>query len=142
MPDPETILVLRLPSSLDQLPLIDSEVERVAREMGFGDDACADVGICVTEAAVNAILHAHHEQPELIVEIRLERFEDALRISIRDHGRGFDPDSLADPTLPENVLKSSGRGVHLIRALMDNVEIRRFADGMQLLMVKKRSPRA
>jgi serine/threonine-protein kinase RsbW len=142
MPDPETIRVLRIPSLLNQLPLIDSEVERVAREMGFGDDACADVGICVTEAATNAILHAHREHPELTVEIRLEREEDALRITVRDHGTGFDPDSLADPTLPENVLKSSGRGVHLIRALMDNFEIRRLADGMQLVMVKKRRPRA
>jgi serine/threonine-protein kinase RsbW len=131
--------MLRIPSSLDELPHVDAEVERVARQMGFGDNACADLGICVTEAAGNAITHAHHEQPDLYVEIRFERFADSLRVVVRDHGPGFDVEKIPDPTLPENLLKPRGRGLHVIRSLMDSVEVTRLPDGMCIVMVKKLS---
>jgi serine/threonine-protein kinase RsbW len=107
--------------------------------MGFAESACADLGICVTEAAINAIIHAHKEQERLQVEIRFERMSDSLRVIVRDHGGGFDIDNVPDPTRPENILKATGRGVHLIRALMDSVDIQRLADGMQVTMIKKRS---
>jgi serine/threonine-protein kinase RsbW len=131
--------MLRIPSSLDELAHVDAEVERVARQMGFGDNACADLGICVTEAAGNAITHAHHEQQDLYVEIRFERFPDSLRVVVRDHGPGFDVEQIPDPTLPENLLKPHGRGLHVIRSLMDSVEVKRLPDGMCIAMVKKLS---
>jgi serine/threonine-protein kinase RsbW len=133
------IETLRIPSTLDQLALVDSEVERIARDLGFSDGACSDLGICVTEAAINAIIHAHHERADLTVEIRFERVTDALQIVVRDYGAGYNPADIPDPTLPENLLKAGGRGVHLIRSLMDKLEIMRLADGMQLTMIKKRS---
>ena len=139
MPEPQTVEILRIPSSLDELPAVDSMVERIAGEMGFEESARADLGICVTEAAGNAIVHAHHEQPALDVEIRFVRYRDRLRVEVRDHGAGFDPRSVPDPTLPENLLKISGRGLHLIRALMDEVAVNRLPDGMQVVMIKRMS---
>jgi serine/threonine-protein kinase RsbW len=130
------IEVLSIPSSLDELMRVDSTVERIAREMGFTDNACADLGICVTEAAGNAIVHAHHQRAELAVEIRFERFANSLRIAVRDHGVGFEADRVPDPTLPENLLKEHGRGLLVIQSLMDGVEIERLADGMQIIMIK------
>lgn len=129
--------ILRVPSTLDHLPEVDSETERIAAEMGFDPSARADLGICVTEATANAMKHAHHQRPDLCVEIRLERLPGALRISVRDFGGGFDATTVPDPTLPENLLKESGRGLHLIRSLMDDVEVVRHRDGMQVVMTKK-----
>ena len=129
--------MLRIPSSLEELPHVDAEVERIARDMGFGDEACADLGICVTEAAGNAITHAHHERPDMYVDIRFEQLPDALRVVVRDHGSGFDVEKIPDPTLPENLMKSSGRGLHVIRSLMDGVEVKRMTDGMSIVMIKK-----
>ncbi len=137
MPDHTNVETLRIPSSLNRLPDVDEAVERIAGEMGFDANACADLGICVTEAAGNAIVHAHHEQPDLTVEVRFERLKDALRVSIRDHGPGFDVETVPDPTLPENLLKDNGRGLHLIRSLMDEVDVRRHPDGMQITMTKR-----
>jgi serine/threonine-protein kinase RsbW len=131
--------VLRIPSSLDELQQVDSTVERIAREMGFTESDCADLGICVTEAAGNAIVHAHHEQPELHVEIRFDRFPDSLTVVVRDHGAGFSTEQVADPTLPENLLKEHGRGLLVIQSLMDRVQVERLADGMQIVMVKNLS---
>ena len=57
---------------------------------------------------------------------------------MRDQGEGFDPDELADPLAPENLLKSSGRGIFLIRNFMDDVRLQRAPEGgMEIRMVKR-----
>jgi serine/threonine-protein kinase RsbW len=142
MSEPQQVEILRIPSTLEELPSVDSAVERIAADMGFEESARADLGICVTEAASNAIVHAHRQQAALIVEIRFERFADRLRVQVRDHGAGFDPAIVPDPTLPENLLKVSGRGLHLIRALMDEVTVSRRSDGMEIVMIKKLAGRS
>lgn len=136
MTDPQEVELLRIPSTLDRLEQVDTAVERMARSMGFNAGACADLGICATEAATNAILHAHKENPGLTVEIRLERYPDRIRIAVRDHGSGFQSETVPDPTLPENLLKVGGRGLHVIRALMDDVQVRVLPDGVQVIMTK------
>ncbi len=63
-----------------------------------------------------------------------------LVILVRDQGEGFDPEEVADPLAPENLLKSSGRGIFLIRSFMDDLTLRRAPEGgMELRMVKRRS---
>jgi CheY-like chemotaxis protein/anti-sigma regulatory factor (Ser/Thr protein kinase) len=66
------------------------------------------------------------------------KFEDGVRIVIRDEGSGFDPDSLPDPTDPENLIKASGRGLLLMRAFMD--EVSHNETGNEVTLVKKQSP--
>jgi serine/threonine-protein kinase RsbW len=136
MTDPLEVELLRIPSTLDRLEQVDAAVERMARAMGFDDSACADLGICATEAASNAILHAHRENAGLTVEICLERYPDRIRIAVRDRGAGFQAETVPNPTLPENLLKVGGRGLHVIRALMDDVQVRVLSDGTQVIMTK------
>lgn len=66
------------------------------------------------------------------------QFDDGVRIVIRDEGRGFDPESLPDPTDPENLIKASGRGLLLMRAFMDDVY--HNDSGNEVTLVKKRQP--
>jgi serine/threonine-protein kinase RsbW len=136
MTDPQEVELIRIPSTLDRLEQVDTAVERMARAMGFDDGARADLGICATEAATNAILHAHRENAGLTVEVRLERYPDRIRIAVRDHGPGFQAETVPDPTLPDNLLRVGGRGLHVIRALMDEVEVRLLPDGVQVIMTK------
>ncbi len=136
MPEPLSIDTLQIPSSSAELELVDNMTEQIARDMGFSDDARADLGICVTEAVNNAIVHAHNSNPDIPVDIRFERFRDKLRVVVRDYGSGFGGESIPDPTEPENLLKVNGRGVHLIHALMDEVEIHPLDVGTEVIMVK------
>ena len=129
---------LRIASSPSELQHVDSVTEDIARRMGFDENALADLGICVTEAVNNAIFHAHKGRSDLPVDIRFEEFRDTLRVYVRDYGNGFDAGHLQDPTRPENLMKATGRGVHLIRALMDEVEIRSLDIGMEVVMTKRR----
>ena len=128
---------LSIPSSSDQLEVIDSVVEAMAAEMGFDKDALADLGICVTEAVMNAIEHAHRDRPELTIDLTIECFSDRMRIVVRDHGAGFDEEAVPDPTIPENVLNLGGRGLLLMRAMMDEVKVQSYNDGTEISMVKK-----
>ena len=138
MLEPLQVETLRIPSSTDELMRVDILTEDIARSMGFDDSARADLGICVTEAVNNAIVHAHHRRADLTIEIRFERYPDYLRVSVRDYGDGFEVANLADPTEPENLLKVTGRGVHLIRALMDSLEFHSLDVGTEVVMIKRR----
>ena len=63
-------------------------------------------------------------------------------IRVRDEGEGFDPESIADPLAPENLLKASGRGIFLIRNFMDDVQLQRAPEGgMEIRMTKRLQPR-
>ena len=132
------IETLRIPSQTSELERVDTITEQIARDMGFDEGARADLGICVTEAVNNAIVHAHKLKAELFVDIRFEIYRDELRIVVRDYGGGFNAGELPDPTSPENILKVNGRGIHLIHALMDEVEIHPLEIGMEVAMIKRK----
>jgi serine/threonine-protein kinase RsbW len=138
MSKPLNVETLQIPSAPSELERVDTVTERIAQEMGFSDSARTDIAICVSEAVNNAIVHGHKLRSEMSVDIRFEIYKDLLRVSIRDHGPGFEERSIVDPTRPENLLKVNGRGVHLIHALMDQVEIRHLEDGMEVIMTKRK----
>jgi serine/threonine-protein kinase RsbW len=128
---------LSIPSSSDQLEVVDQIVEAMAADMGFDKNAIADLGICVTEAVMNAIEHAHRDRPELMIDVVIECYSDQMRVIVRDHGAGFDVESVPDPTTPDNVLNLGGRGIMLMRAMMDEVDVKSFDNGTEISMVKK-----
>jgi serine/threonine-protein kinase RsbW len=58
--------------------------------------------------------------------------EDGLLFTVTDQGKGFKPDAVANPLKEENLLKESGRGIFLMRMLLDRVEFRRTREGMEV----------
>ncbi|MXX54305.1 MAG: ATP-binding protein, partial [Gemmatimonadetes bacterium] len=75
----------------------------------------------LTEALSNAMLYGNRNQPGGRVRVELRVRPGEVRASVSDQGRGFDPDRVPDPRLPANLLRPDGRGVFLMRALMDEV---------------------
>jgi serine/threonine-protein kinase RsbW len=136
---PETLTIR---SSTDELAQVDDLTERIARDMGFDDSAIGDVAISVTEAVNNAIIHAHHYDEQKNIVIHFEPQPAGLQIRVLDQGEGFDSEALADPTLPENIYKDTGRGIHVIRHLMDKLEIHSRETGTEVVMLKLKAKRA
>ncbi len=128
---------LNIPSSVDQIEKVDEFVESFATSLGFQSDALADIGICVTELVMNAIVHAHKEQAEIPVKIRIEGGVEGLRVSVRDYGPGFETNAIPDPTSPENIYEDHGRGILIVRAMMDDVQCTRLEDGMLIEIFKR-----
>ena len=128
---------LHIQSSVEELEKVDNTIERIATEMGFDESARADLAICVTEAVNNAIMHGHKFRVDKKVDIRFEKNSNELKVVIRDHGDGYNVEDIPDPTLPENLMKLGGRGIHIIKTMMDNLIVERLSDGMKLTLVKQ-----
>ena len=91
---------------------------------------------------INAIKHGNREDPAktVTVEFAFTPVEQPEQFVVRvtDQGEGFEPQAVADPLAPENILKSSGRGIFFMRSFMDDVQLTRVPEGgMQVRMVKK-----
>lgn len=117
---------LELPSTHEALLRASSLLEEVARIVGLSPERHFDLVVAVTEAITNAIEHAHAGRSELPIQLEVRWETGRLRVSVQDQGAGFDPEHLPDPTRPENLLHPGGRGVFLMRTLMDEVH---FFDG-------------
>jgi serine/threonine-protein kinase RsbW len=129
-------------SAFDMLDFVQVVSDHVGRMAGLDEDSLHWVSVAVRESVVNAIKHGnkHDESKRVVVEftpVPINQPEE-LVIRVEDEGDGFDPEEVADPLAPENILKSSGRGIFLIRSFMDDVRLQRGKErGMEVRMVKK-----
>ncbi len=130
---------LDLPSTLDTVDRMEQEAEAFAAEHGFNQDDAANIAMAVREATVNAVLHGNSYSRDKQVHASLEATAIGLTVRIADEGTGFNAALLPDPLLPENILRGSGRGVFLMRALMDEVHFRQLTPGTELTMIKHRT---
>lgn len=89
--------------------------------IGFDEDSTHWIILAVREGISNAIKHGNKCDERKKVTIRLSYQKPALDVVIEDEGAGFDPSRVENPLLPENLLKSTGRGIFYIKNFMDNV---------------------
>ena len=130
------IAQLIVPSSLDCLSDIDRFTENAIRSMALPSQMLDDIAITISEAVNNAIVHGNKLDPSKHVKITFYRGSTFLRLVVQDEGAGFIPESVPDPRQEDNLLKTSGRGLLIIRHLMDRVGFRRRKAGMQIIMDK------
>jgi serine/threonine-protein kinase RsbW len=129
-------------SAFDMLDFVQVVSDHVGRMSGLDDDALHWVGVAVRESVINAIKHGNGEDERKRVHVEFTMLNGdtppGIAIRVRDEGAGFDPGTIPDPLAPENVLKSSGRGIFLIRNFMDELQLRRAPEGgMEMFMVKR-----
>jgi serine/threonine-protein kinase RsbW len=129
-----------LDSSLDSVNKVEQTAEQYAGRAGFDEDTVQQIAMAVREAAVNAVLHGNAYEKTKHITASFETTTDSLIVRITDQGPGLDPDKIPDPLAPENLLKGSGRGIFLIRALMDEVNFRQLHPGTELTLIKHRTP--
>jgi serine/threonine-protein kinase RsbW len=127
-----------VPSHTRYLALIGNVGEQLARELdrysGDRESLAYNLNLVLTEAMVNAIEHSSHAQLHKKVRVHIRVGHDDLQIKVYDQGQGFDLDAVPSPKLDE--LLERGRGLFLMRTLMDSVKYYRTADGNVLEMRK------
>jgi serine/threonine-protein kinase RsbW len=133
---------LQIPSLFDMLDLVQVLSDRMGQMAAMDEDSVHWIGVAVRECVINAIKHGNREHPTKIVTVEFaftpSDAPSELVVRVRDQGEGFDPDEIANPLDPENILKSSGRGIFFMRSFMDDVQLERAPDGgMEVRMVKK-----
>jgi serine/threonine-protein kinase RsbW len=133
---------LRLPSAFALLDLVQAVGDRFSSLAGLDEDAVHWVSVAVRESVINAIKHGNrvdeHKHVTVAFSLTPDAAPNALVVEVQDEGEGFDPDAIANPLEPENVLKSSGRGIFFMRNFMDDVEIRRGPSGGTIVRMTKK----
>jgi len=125
-----------LDSILDSVDAAESLVLQVAEKAGFEEEDLHKIGMAVRESMVNAVVHGNQYNAHKKVRVAVSKGSGRLSITIADQGAGFDLDHLPDPLSEENLLRNSGRGIFLIRAFMDELQVRRLSPGTEVTLVK------
>ena len=133
---------LQIHSNFEMLDFVQVVSDRMGQLAGLDEDAVHWIGVAVRESVINAIKHGNREDYGKIVTVEFvvapSKDPSELVVRVLDQGEGFDPEEIADPLAPENILKSSGRGIFFMRNFMDDVTLKRAAEGgMEVRMVKK-----
>ena len=134
----EAVISVRVPSDLD---VVEEAVDVVARHClasGLGArTARFNLRVALSEALCNAIKYGNAMDPTKSVEVRIEIAPRDIAVHVCDEGAGFDPSSIPDPTLPDRVDCIEGRGLFLIRQMVDAVS---FNDrGNSICMILRRA---
>jgi len=132
-PSPRVTLDELIPSNTMNVDALMARVVALLQENGFDGDL-GNLQLALQEALTNAILHGNRSDPAKHVRVSVAIKEGGeVVIVVKDSGCGFDPSRLPDPTSGDNIHREGGRGVYLIRRLMDDVEYS-FGDGTALTM--------
>jgi serine/threonine-protein kinase RsbW len=125
-----------LDSTLESVNKAEETAGRMASGAGFEEDDVMQISMAVREAAINAVLHGNAYDPGKKMGLVFEKTADSLVITVTDQGRGLDPSKIPDPLAPENLMRTSGRGIFLIRSFMDEVQFRELHPGTEIKLIK------
>lgn len=124
-------------STLEAVNDAEALAVRFAEETGLDESEVMQISLSVREAAINAVMHGNQRDPAKKMTLSFERTPGEMIVTIRDEGPGLDVTSIPDPLAPENLMKTSGRGIFLIRTMMDEVQFRTLHPGSEIKMIKR-----
>jgi serine/threonine-protein kinase RsbW len=133
---PETV-ERSLDSTIESVDSAEELALSVAQRAGFDEDELMKIGMAVRESMVNAVVHGNRYNAHKKVRISVGRNTERLTVRIADEGEGFSFSSVPDPLSPENLMRTSGRGIFLIWSFMDEFLMRPLEPaGTEVTLVK------
>jgi len=126
------------PSNVEYLEKIEKTSAKIASAAGFDESTVDDISIALTELVNNAIHHGNKNDLNKVVTVSFKVDDKKISISISDEGTGFSPNSVSDPIHPDNLMADNGRGIYLVRALMDDVDYKISETGTKVTISKNK----
>src|SRR6266480_1501059 len=128
---------ITISSRFENIELVQVIAEHLCENAGLDEDGSHWIGMAVREAVANAIKHGNKLDVRKKVNATFHLHDHELEIKISDEGAGFDPAAIGDPLNPQNLMKTSGRGIFYMKTFMDQVRYS-FAPGggTSLVMTK------
>jgi serine/threonine-protein kinase RsbW len=130
----DTIVV---PSDTAHLAEVDEFIESKLIAAGVSSSLTADLAISITEIVNNAMIHGNKSDSRKTVSIKLKFEGDDAEIRIQDQGKGFNPETVPNPIDESNLLNQVGRGIFIVRSLMDSVDFHFGDNGTEVILRKK-----
>jgi serine/threonine-protein kinase RsbW len=127
-----------LETLLESVDLAESITMRIAEAAGFPDEEIHKIGMAVREGVINAYNYGNQQDRQKKILMTVELAPENMTVKVIDQGQGFELTEIPDPLAEENLLRTSGRGLFLMRAFMDEFKVERGPEGgAQLVMIKK-----
>ncbi len=128
---------ITISSRFENIELVQVIAEHLCENAGLDEDGSHWIGMAVREAVANAIKHGNKLDVSKKVYATFTLRGSELEITILDQGKGFDPTAVGDPLNPQNLMKTSGRGIFYMRTFMDAVQYTFSpSGGTSLVMIK------
>ena len=127
---------LTIRSSVNELKKVAEFTENIGEQLGLSEDVIEDISIAVTEDVNNAIKHGNKNNESKAIEISYKNEKEKIIVYVKDNGGGFEIDKISDPRANENILKDSGRGILIMKSLMDKVVVTSDNQGTEVQLVK------
>lgn len=127
---------MEIGSAPSEIHAVEEELEKFCERVGLIEDDIENFGIATTEMVNNAIRHGNKNEPEKKVYVTFEKQPEKMIVTVRDSGNGFIPENVADPLAPENLYKDSGRGIFIVKMLMDDVKFNVTDQGTEVVLTK------
>ncbi|MGC8654286.1 MAG: ATP-binding protein [Candidatus Kryptoniota bacterium] len=121
-------------SNSKELKDIERSLKTIFRKTGLSKVQIHDILVSTTEAISNAIQHGNKNNPDKTVGITVDSNTNTVTVTVEDEGEGFEPSQVPNPVLPENLLKPSGRGIHIMKSLMDSVDFEFTPHGTKTIL--------
>lgn len=134
----KTTIEVKLPSRIGSVEEAAIMAEDFVKAQGLGDEMAYAVDMAVREAVANAVKHGNRLDESKEVDVTFINAGESLEITVRDHGAGFDVDGVPDPTDPEHLLRTDGRGILFMRSFMDKVEWSEASGGGLIVRMEKK----
>jgi putative Holliday junction resolvase len=131
------MLEISIPSSIEYLALVDAICEAFCSWANVPRKTADDISMAAIEAATNAIVHGNGSDPSRKARIVFSRDDCDVTVTVIDQGEGFDPDSIPCPIDEDRLLATSGRGIFIMRSVMDDVDIAFPKSGGTRVRMKK-----
>jgi len=127
---------IKVPSNPEFLSDVDLFLEGTLRGFGVDESAVADIAISVSELVNNAMIHGNKSSLDKVVTVKITRTQEGVMVIVSDEGIGFDPGIVPDPIADENLLHEVGRGLFIVRSLMDKVDVKATNTGTTVAVTK------
>jgi serine/threonine-protein kinase RsbW len=130
----ERIFEKVVPSDPGVLPELEEFIIGIAKKSNLNKNKINNLVLSFSEAVSNSIVHGNKLDSSKKVFIKVNVDNEKMTIIIKDEGRGFDLKSVPDPTKPENMLKDSGRGIHIMKSFVDNLHYNFTSKGTEAIL--------
>lgn len=128
--------MIKIPSDFVYLADVDDFIYDIIGKAGVSKSTTADFAISVSEIVNNAIAYGSGGDRSKSISVKVEIDNNEITITIKDQGKGFDPGGLPNPLAKENLLNKVGRGIFIVRSLMDSVDFNFTNTGTEVVIKK------
>ena len=131
----EKIYSKEIISDPDLMPEVEEFLINIAKENNLEEEKHNSLALSASEAVSNSIVHGNKLDETKKVFINVIVNDDEMKIIFKDQGTGFNPENVPDPTNPENILKDSGRGIHIMKSFIDELKYNFTPSGTETILV-------